>query len=289
MFFNEEEIKNEEVVAEEATVEETPAEVAEEAATEESTEEVKEEATEAQAEEAIEEVKEETKPASSKNTPHTSEAIAEEFLPGNFDPFARPVNPRFANRPQREQEFEERVLQIKRVIKVTKGGRRFKFSALVVVGDKKGRVGYGIGKHIEVPEAIKKAVRQARKNLTTVKITGAQATVPHNVIGHKGAARVMLKPAVEGKGIIASDVVRAVVELAGFRNIYSKNLGTNNPLNVVIATVEGLTQMRTGEEIANLKKEIVRKPRNNNNDRKPSNKKPQAPKKDEVKEGTKGE
>ncbi len=257
MFFNEEEIKNEEVVTEEATVEETQTE-AEEVATEESTEE--------EAAPAAEE-----KSAPSKNTPHTSAAIAEEFLPGNFDPFARPVNPRFANRPQREQEFEERVLQIKRVIKVTKGGRRFKFSALVVVGDKKGRVGYGIGKHIEVPEAIKKAVRQAKKNLTTIKIAGAQDTVPHNVIGHKGAAKVMLKPAAEGKGIIASNVVRAVVELAGIRNIYSKNLGTNNPLNVVIATVDGLQQMRTAEEFARLKQEIVRKPsQNRNNDRKPA-------------------
>ncbi len=251
MFFNEEEIKNDDVVVEEASTE------AAEATTEEST-------------------NEEAAPAATpaKNEPHTSQAIAEEFLPGNFDPFARPVNPRFANRPQRESEFEERVLQVKRVIKVTKGGRRFKFSALVVVGDKKGRVGYGIGKHIEVPEAIKKAVRQARKNLVSVKITGSQETVPHNVIGHKGAARVMLKPAAEGKGIIASDVVRAVVELAGIRNIYSKNLGTNNPLNVVIATVDGLTQMKTKEEIAFLKKEIVRKNNRNNNDRKPADRKP---------------
>ncbi len=246
MFFNEEEIKNEEVVVEES------------ATTEESTQE---EAAPA------------AKPAA--NQPHTSAAIAEEFLPGNFDPFARPVNPKFANRPQRESDFEERVLQVKRVIKVTKGGRRFKFSALVVVGDKKGRVGYGIGKHIEVPEAIKKAVRQARKNLSTVKISGSQETVPHNVIGHKGAARVMLKPAAEGKGIIASDVVRAVVELAGYRNIYSKNLGTNNPLNVVIATVDGLQQMRTGEEIANLRKDM---PRRNpgNNDRRQADNKPAA-------------
>ncbi len=249
MFFNEEEIKNDDVVVEEASTE------ASEATTEEST---NEEAAPA------------AKPAS--NTPHTSQAIAEEFLPGNFDPFARPVNPRFANRPQRQQDFEERVLQIKRVIKVTKGGRRFKFSALVVVGDKKGRVGYGIGKHIEVPEAIKKAVRQARKNLVNVKITGSQETVPHNVIGHKGAARVMLKPAAEGKGIIASDVVRAVVELAGIRNIYSKNLGTNNPLNVVIATVDGLTQMRTAEEFAALKKELPKRGERpqRNNDRKPA-------------------
>lgn len=260
MFFNEEEIKNEEVATEEVVEETSTEEVVEETTTEEVSEEsTTEESTEEAAPAA------ESKPAS-KNTPDTAEPIAEEFLPGNFNPFARPVNPRFANR--REQEFEERILQIKRVIKVTKGGRRFKFSALVVVGDRKGRVGYAIGKHIEVPEAIKKAVRQAKKNLHYVKVTGAADTVPHEVIGHKGAARVMLKPAVEGKGVIASDVVRAVVELSGYRNIYSKNLGTNNPLNVVMATVDGLTQMRTKEEIADLKKEFVRKPRSN--DRKPA-------------------
>ncbi len=236
MYFNDEEIKNEEVIEETTT--------SEEVAVEETSEEVSTEET--------------SKPAS-KNTPHTSAQIAEELLPGNFDPFARPVNPRFANRPEREQEFEERVLQIKRVIKVTKGGRRFKFSALVVVGDKKGRVGYAIGKHIEVPEAIKKAVKQAKKNLHQVKITGEADTVPHEVIGHKGAARVMLKPAAEGKGVIASDNIRAVVELAGYRNIYSKNLGTNNPLNVVIAAVDGLTQMRTAEEISRLKSDAPKK------------------------------
>ena len=193
----------------------------------------------------------------SKAKPDTATPIADEFLPENFNPFARPVNPRFANR--REQEFEEKIIQIKRVIKVTKGGRRFKFSALVVVGDKKGRVGYAIGKHIEVPEAIKKAVRQAKKNLVNVKIAEGADTVPHEVIGHAGAARLMLKPAVEGKGVIASDVVRAVVELAGYRNVYSKNLGTNNPLNVVIAAVNALKQMKTKEEIFRLKEEAPKR------------------------------
>ncbi len=188
---------------------------------------------------------------SSKKAPDTTTGIAKEFLPENFNPFARPVNPRFSNRPQ---EFEERVLQVKRVIKVTKGGRRFKFSALVVIGDRNGRVGYGIGKHIEVPEAIKKGTKQAKKNLYRVKIVGDQNTIPHLAIGHHGAARVMLKPAQEGKGIISSDIIRAVVELAGYRNIYSKNLGTNNPHNVVIATVDALNQMRTKEEIMTLRK-----------------------------------
>lgn len=209
-----------------------------------------------------------------KNLPSTSEPIAKEFLPGNFDPFARPVNPRYANVQKRVQEFEERVLQIKRVIKVTKGGRRFKFFALVVVGNKKGKVGYGIGKHIEVPEAIKKATKAAKNNLIDVKIVGSSGTVPHNVIGHKDAARVMLKPASEGKGIIASDVVRAVVELAGYRNIYSKNLGTNTPNNVVIATIDGLLKMRTKTDIEKLKsnspfrKTTIRKKLENQNSNK---------------------
>jgi small subunit ribosomal protein S5 len=172
-------------------------------------------------------------------------------------PERRP-NPRFANRKQPVNPFETRLLDVKRVIKVTKGGRRFKFSALVVIGDKQGRVGFAIGKSIEVPEAIKKAERLARKNLYRVDVVGEQATVSHDIIGHHGAAKVLLKPAVEGKGIVASDKVRAVVELAGIRNIYSKNLGSNNPLNVVTATVKGLTNMRTKEKIMSLidKKEL---------------------------------
>ena len=194
-----------------------------------------------------------------KNLPHTSTPISEDFLPGNFNPFARPVNPRFAGREQKPQEFEERVINIKRVIKVTKGGRRFKFSALIVVGDRKGRVGFATSKHIEVPEAIKKASRLAKKNLYNVRVVGEQDTIPHEAIGHHGAARVMLKPAKEGKGIIASDIVRAVVELAGVRNIYSKNLGTSNPQNVIIATIDALEQMKTKEEFAELRAKRERK------------------------------
>ncbi len=281
MFFNEED-KNLETVDQDQTVEqaeevkESAEAVVEETKEEvqESTEAVTEENSEA-ANEVVEQDSNEDVPASkpAKNKPQTAEPIADEFLPGNFDPFARPINPRFANR--KESEFEERVLEIKRVIKVTKGGRRFKFSALVVVGDKKGRVGYAVGKHIEVPEAIKKAVRQARKNLVNIKVVGSQDTVPHEIIGQEGAARVMLKPAAEGKGVIASDVVRAVVELAGIRNIYSKNLGTNNPGNVVRATINGLLKMKTAQEFANLKAPFAqRAPRNE----KPSPKKQEAKK-----------
>ncbi len=155
------------------------------------------------------------------------------------------------NRPT--DEFEEKVIQIKRVIKVTKGGRKFKFSALVVVGDKKGRVGFASAKSIEVPEAIKKAARLARKNLYQVKVVGEQKTISHDFIGHNGAARVLLKPASEGKGIIASDVVRSVVELAGIENIYSKNLGTNNPQSVVLATINALTSIKTKEQYEKLR------------------------------------
>ena len=118
---------------------------------------------------------------------------------------------------------------------------------------KKGKVGYAIGKHIEIPEAIKKAVRLAKKNMYSINVVGEQDTIPHEIIGHHGAARVMLKPAAEGKGVIASDTVRAVVELGGVRNIYSKNLGSNNPHNVVHATVKALSTTRTKEQINSLR------------------------------------
>lgn len=193
--------------------------------------------------------KSENKDLKSKEKP-TSQKIADDFLPENFNPFLRPGAKNYNN--IKKDNFEERIINIKRVIKVTKGGRRFKFSALVVVGDREGNVGFAIAKHIEVPEAIKKASRLARKNLTKVKVIGKEDTISHEIIGHHGAARVLLKPTREGKGIIASDVVRSVVELAGIRNIYSKNLGTNNPQNVILATLDGLKNLRTKEEIEKL-------------------------------------
>ena len=182
--------------------------------------------------------------------------VSKSQLPGSFNPFERAT--RFSNKPQREVEFEERVLEIKRVIKVTKGGRRFKFSALVVIGDRKGKVGYAIGKHIEVPEAIKKAIRQARKNIFEVKIVTEHKTIPHSVIGKHGASEVMLKPAPDGKGIISSDKIRAVVELAGYENIYSKSLGSNTSMNVVLATIDGLMQMKTKPEIESLREKELK-------------------------------
>lgn len=175
----------------------------------------------------------------------TSFVVEEKYLPENFNPFNRVKNPKFANRRIFTSDFEERVLHIKRVIKTTKGGRRFKFSSLVVVGNKKGLVGFAVGKHIEVPESIKKGVRKAKKNLYRIEIVGEQKTIAHNIIGKHGAAKVLLKPANDGKGIIASDTIRSIVELAGIKNIYSKNLGTNNKHNVVLATIKGLSATKT--------------------------------------------
>jgi small subunit ribosomal protein S5 len=147
-----------------------------------------------------------------------------------------------------QNEFIEQVVKIYRVAKVVKGGRRFSFSATVVVGDGKGRVGAGKGKAGEVPEAIRKAVERAKRDMITVPIVNT--TVPHEVIGRLDAAQVLLKPASLGTGIVAGGPVRAVVEAAGYQNILTKSLGSNSATNVVWATIEGLKQLKTVEDLA---------------------------------------
>jgi len=157
-------------------------------------------------------------------------------------------------RPRRKREpklYEERVVNINRVTKVVKGGRRFRFSALVVIGDKKGKVGFGTGKAQEVPDAIKKAIEDAKRNLVNVPMYNS--TIPHAVTGRYGAGEVFLKPAVGGTGVIAGGPVRAVLELAGVEDILSKSLGSNTPINVVRATFDAINTLRTAEQVARIR------------------------------------
>ncbi len=159
------------------------------------------------------------------------------------------------NESSRDSEYSESLVALNRVSKTVKGGRIARFTAIMVVGDKNGKVGYGLGKAAEVPDAIRKGIEDAKKNMITVSRKGS--TIPHEIIGEFGAGRVLLKPAAPGTGIIAGGAVRLVLELAGIKNIRAKCLRSNNPTNVVKATFEGLKALRTAEQVAAIRDKSV--------------------------------
>ena len=156
---------------------------------------------------------------------------------------------------EKKSEFTERLVAVNRVSKTGKGGRNMRISALVVVGDEKGRVGVGMGKAAEIPEAIRKANEDAKKHMVTVPLCGT--TIPHDAVGYYSTAKCVLLPAPEGTGVIAGGAARAVLELAGVKDIRTKSFGTNNPINMVKATIEALRQLRSAEEVAKMRGKTV--------------------------------
>ena len=158
-------------------------------------------------------------------------------------------------RNEQVSEFKEKLVAVNRVSKTVKGGRNMRFSALMVVGDEKGRVGCGMGKAVEIPEAIRKGTEDAKKQMITVPLNGT--TIPHEVVGVFGTAQVKMMPAPEGTGVIAGGPVRDVLEACGIKNIVTKSIGSNNKINVVRATLEGLSQMRSAEQVAKLRGKTV--------------------------------
>lgn len=179
----------------------------------------------------------------------TSEKLASEEnkIKKEFKPRSK-----FKRQNKATSNLIEKVIEIKRISKTTKGGRRLRFSALVVIGDKKGTVGFGLAKANEVPDALKKAIKKANSNLIKVKMTRA-GSLYHEVTGHSSSGKVLLKPAPEGTGIIAGGPIRAVIELAGYSDIYSKNKGTNSSINMVRATINGLLMQKTIKDVANAR------------------------------------
>jgi small subunit ribosomal protein S5 len=185
-----------------------------------------------------------------KKVEDTAKAESSEGKAEKKSPRRRAPAPR-KRAPQPESEFEERVVAVNRVAKVVKGGRRFSFSALMIVGDKRGRVGYGLGKAKEVPEAIRKATQAAQKNL--VKVPLDRGTIPHETLGEFDAGKILFKPAAQGTGVKAAGACRTILELAGVRDVLTKSLRGTNPHNVVKATFKALEQLRSVEEIARVR------------------------------------
>ena len=158
-------------------------------------------------------------------------------------------------RNEQVSEFKEKLVAVNRVSKTVKGGRNMRFSALMVVGDEKGRIGCGMGKAVEIPEAIRKGTEDAKKNMITVALK--DTTIPHEVVGVYGTGKVLMLPAPEGTGVIAGGPVRAVLEAAGIKNIRTKSIGSNNPINMVKAAINGLSQLRSAEQVAKMRGKTV--------------------------------